>query len=144
MAKVLIIYSSLSGNTEKMANAVAEGVRSAGGTPLLKKGFEANADDLLNCDAAVFGTPNYFAYEAGAVKDFFDRSFFALMGKVKDKPYGLFGSYGNGGDTAIQSLGKLCTALGLKKSADDVGAQREPNQEALEKCKALGTKMALL
>ena len=144
MSKVLIIYYSLSGNTEKMAKAVAEGAASAGATVTLKRSLDANADDLLNCDAVVFGTPSYFAYMAGAVKDFFDRTFFTLRGNVDGKPYATFGSYGGGGEVAINSLNEMCERLGLKKAAESVGAQREPSSEALEECKALGSKMALV
>jgi flavorubredoxin len=143
MAKLLVIYHSQSGNTEKMAKAISEGAVSSGATVTLKKAIDAVANDLLNCDAVIIGTPNYFSYEAGMVKDFFDRTFFTLKGKVDGKPYATFGSYGGGGDKAIQSLNKLCEALGLKKAAESVGAQREPSSEALEKCKALGAKIAL-
>lgn len=144
MSKILIIYHSQSGNTEKMAKAIREGAVSSGATVTLKKALDANADDLLNCDAVIFGTANYFNYMAGAVKDFFDRTFFTLRGKVDGKPYATFGSYGGGKDAAINTLDKLCDGLGLKKSAESVGAQREPSSEALEQCKALGAKMALL
>jgi multimeric flavodoxin WrbA len=144
MAKVLIIYHSQSGNTEKMAKAIRQGAVSAGATVSLKKALNATADDMLNCDAVILGTPNYFSYMAGAVKDFFDRTFFTLRGKVDGKPYAIFGSYGGGKDAAINTLDKMCEGLGLKKAAESVGAQREPSSEALEQCKALGAKMALL
>ena len=143
MSKVLIIYHTQSGNTEKMAQAVYEGAVSAGATVSLKKAFDAKADDLLNCDAVIFGTPNFFSYEAGAIKDFFDRTFFTLKGKVTGKPYAVFGSYGGGGEKALESLSKLCDSMELKKAFESVGAQRTPSTEALEKCKSLGAKMAL-
>jgi flavorubredoxin len=127
-----------------MAKAVQEGAASAGAKAIFKKAVDANADDLMNCDAVVMGTANYFSYEAGMMKDFFDRNFFTLKGKVDNKPYAVFGSYGGGGEVAIESLAKLCNNLGLKKSADNVSAQREPSAEALDRCKALGAKMALL
>jgi len=144
MAKILIIYHSKSGNTEKMATAVQEGAASAGATVTQKDAIDATADDMLNSDVVVMGTPNYFSYEAGIIKDYFDRTFFTLKGKVDGKPYATFGSYGGGGNAAIESLNKLCDNLGLKKAADSIGAQREPSSEALEQCKALGGKMALL
>jgi flavorubredoxin len=144
MSKVLVLYHSLSGNTEAMAKAVKEGAVSAGAEVIMKKAADAGADDLLSCDAVVMGTANYFSYEAGMMKDFFDRTFFTLKGKVDGKPYAVFGSFGGGGDVALKSLAKLCDNLGLKNSADMVGAQREPSKEMLDACKALGAKMALL
>jgi len=143
MSKVLIIYHSQSGNTEKMAKAVAEGAASSGAKVNLKKAFDAKVEDMLDCDVVIFGTASYFGYEAGAVKDFFDRTFYALRDKVAGKPYATFGSYGGGGPVAIESLNKLCDNLGLKKAVESVGATREPSSEALEQCKALGAKMAL-
>lgn len=144
MSKVLILYHSLSGNTEAMAKAVQQGAAGAGASATLKKAADAGADDLLNCDAVIMGTANYFSYEAGMMKDFFDRTFFALKGKVDNKPYAVFGSYGGGGEVAMQSLAKLCENLGLKKAADTVGAQRTPTEEALGRCRALGAKMAVM
>jgi flavorubredoxin len=144
MSNILIIYHSQSGNTEAMAKAVAEGAKSAGANVNLKKAATAVADDILNCDAVIFGTPNFFSYEAGMVKDFFDRTFFTIKGKVDGKPFAVFGSYGGGGEMALASLSKLCESCGLKKAADSIGAQRAPSSEAVDKCKALGAKMALL
>lgn len=144
MSNVLIIYHTQSGNTEVMAKAVSEGAKSAGATVTLKKAAVAVADDLINCDVVIFGTPSFFAYEAGMIKDFFDRTFFTVKGKVDGKPYAVFGSYGGGGEKALESLCKLCDSTGLKKSADNLGAQRAPSADAVEKCKALGAKMALL
>jgi flavorubredoxin len=143
MAKVLIIYHSQSGNTEKMAKAVSEGAASAGATVVLKKAADAIADDILNCDAVILGTANYFGYEAGMIKDFFDRTFYTVREKVANKPCATFGSYGGGGQKAIDSLNRLCETMGLKKAAESVGAQREPSSEALEQCRALGAKIAL-
>lgn len=143
MSKVLIIYHSQSGNTEKMAKAVYEGAVSAGATVTLKKAFDATAEDLIDCDAVIIGTPNFMSYMAGAVKDFFDRALFAVRGKVTGKPYATFGSYGGGKDAALLILNKMCDSLELKKVAESVGAQREPSTEALEQCRALGAKLAL-
>ncbi len=73
MKKILIIYHSQTGNTEAMAKAIWEGAKQAGATVTLKKAADAGVNDILNCDAVVIGTPNYFSYMAGMVKDFFDR-----------------------------------------------------------------------
>ncbi len=144
MAKLLIIYHSQSGNTEKMAKAVNEGAVAAKATVSLKKAAEATSDDLLGCDAVIFGSPNYFNYMAGMIKDFFDRAFFAVVDKVNDKPYALFGSHGTGGEQALESLDKYCERIQLKKATPNVGSLREPSPEVLEKCKELGRKMAQL
>ncbi len=116
MKNILIIYHSQSGNTENMAKAVAEGAKEAGANVTLKKAAEADTQDLMNCDLLAIGTPNYFSYMAGMVKDFFDRVWAEVRGKLDKKQYFVFGSYGGGGQPGIESVEKICTGLGMKKA----------------------------
>lgn len=70
---VLVAYHSLSGHTEKMAQAVAEGARSVPGTRVRMERVEkVTADVLFSSDALVVGSPVYWGNMAGAVKKFFD------------------------------------------------------------------------
>ena len=144
MAKLLIIYYSQSGNTEAMATAMAEGASSAGATVVQKMAVDATGEDLLSCDAVAIGTPNYFSYIAGIMKDFFDRVFYTIRGKVDDKPYAAFGSAGGGGKGALDSVDGICRSLRLKKAFDSVVATGKPSSEVLEECKGLGRKLAQL
>jgi NAD(P)H dehydrogenase (quinone) len=71
--KVLVTYHSLSGNTERMAEAVADGARSIQGTEvLLKRVGQVTADDLFSSDAVIVGSPVYWSNMSGEVKTFFD------------------------------------------------------------------------
>lgn len=142
MKNLLIVYHSQSGNTEAMAKAIAEGARAAGANVTLKKAVDANDADLLGCDAVAIGTPNYFSYMAGMVKDFFDRAWIVVREKLADKPYVAFGSYGGGGTVAIGTVEHICDGLKMKKICEAVSAQREPRAENLEACRELGKKMA--
>lgn len=142
MKKVLIIYHSQTGNTGAMAKAVAEGAGAAGATVILKKAVEANDKDLLDCDVVAFGTPNYFSYMAGMVKDFFDRAWPTVREKMADKPYVVFGSYGGGGMPAIETVEKICDNMAMKRLSDSIGIQRQPTEENLAECKELGKKLA--
>jgi len=73
LVKVLVTYHSLSGNTERMAEAVAEGVKSVSGAEvLLKRVGKVTADDLFSSDAVVVGSPVYWSNMSGEVKTFFD------------------------------------------------------------------------
>ena len=73
LVKVLVAYHSLSGNTERMAEAVVEGVKSVPGTQvLLKRVGQVTADDLFSADAVVVGSPVYWSNMSGEVKTFFD------------------------------------------------------------------------
>jgi flavorubredoxin len=144
MKKILVIYHSQTGNTEAMAKAIAEGGKGAGATVTLKKAVDAGVDDLMGCDAVVIGTPNYFGYMAGMVKDFFDRVWATVREKMGNKPYVVFGSYGGGGLPAIESVEGICEGLGMKKILDSIGVQRTPTAENLKACKDLGKKLAKL
>lgn len=71
--KVLVVYHSQSGNTERMAEAVAEGAKSLPGTTvMLKRVGQVTADDLFSSDAIVVGSPVYWSNMSGEVKTFFD------------------------------------------------------------------------
>ena len=63
-------------------------------------------EDLLACDAIAVGTPDYFSYMAGGIKDFFDRVFYPPQGSVTGKPCGIFLTHGGG--KAIESVKSIC------------------------------------
>ena len=70
---VLVAYHSVSGNTEKMAQAVSEGAKAVSGTKVvLKRVGDVGTDDLLSSDAVIVGSPVYFGNMSGEVKTFFD------------------------------------------------------------------------
>jgi NAD(P)H dehydrogenase (quinone) len=71
--KVLVTYHSQSGNTERMAEAVAEGAKGVSGTAvIMKRVGQVTADDLFSSDAIVVGSPVYWSNMSGDVKTFFD------------------------------------------------------------------------
>jgi len=70
---VLVTYHSVSGNTEKMAQGVAEGAKGVSGTSVvLKRVGEVTGKELLSFDAVIVGSPVYFGNMSGEVKTFFD------------------------------------------------------------------------
>ncbi len=143
MAKVLIIYHSQTGNTEEMAQAVAEGARSVAGVEVtIKRAFDATADDLLSCDAVAFGSPTNFAYISGALKDFFDRSLIACQDKTTDKPYCTFTSSGMGKRKALDVLDGICSAFKLRKIDEGIMAPGKATPEILAQLREMGKKLA--
>jgi NAD(P)H dehydrogenase (quinone) len=70
---VLVTYHSATGNTEKMAQGVAEGAKAVSGTTVvLKRVGDVTSNDLVSSDAVIVGSPVYFANMSGEVKTFFD------------------------------------------------------------------------
>jgi len=143
MAKVLIVYHSLGGNTKKMAEAVAEGARSTPGTEVtVKTGLEATIDDLLTCDAIALGSPDYFSYMAGGLKDFLDRTYYPSQDKIAGKPAAAFGSAGGPAENILKILEQAIGWFKLKKVAESVGSSGGVSAGALTACQQLGRKLA--
>jgi len=146
MTKILIVYHSQTGNTEKMANAVAAGVDSIeGAKAVLKEAAGASVEDLLDCDGLAIGTPENFGYMSGAIKDFFDRTFYPAEGKVFRKPYVVFVSAGNDGTGALASIERIALGYQFKKVYDPVIARASEEgvtNEILARCRELGQTIA--
>jgi len=141
MANVLVVYCSLSDNTKLAAEAVAEGVRSAGVEVVVKSGFKAEPKDLLDCSAVVLGSYDAFSYMGGGLKDFFDRTFYPTQNQITDKPYVAFVTHGGGGK-AIESIESVCQSFKLKKVADSVSVKGRPEGKVITDLKSLGAKLA--
>ena len=138
MAKVLVVYHSLGGNTKAAAKVVAEGAESVTGTKVvLSEGLEAGSHDLLSCDAIAVGTPDYFSYMAGGLKDFFDRTYYPTQGQVTDKPCAIFVTHGGGGK-AVESVKSVCRTCKFRIVCEPVLVKNSPDEAAKEKLRKMG------
>lgn len=145
MPKVLIVYYSRTGNTEAMARAVAEGAKSEGLAARVKRVDYTTAYDLMSADAVAFGSPCYFGYMAGILKDFFDRMLQgAILKNLERKPAVAFVSDGetDGGKDALLSIEKMMAYFLLEKAADGVVCRGKPGGAKIEECKKLGVALA--
>jgi flavorubredoxin len=141
MGKVLIVYCSMSGNTKAAAEAIAAGARDAGAEVVVKTGFDAGPEDLLDCGAVALGSYDAFSYMGGGLKDFLDRSFYPTQGQVTDKPYGAFVSHGGGG-RAIDSVESVAKSFKLAAVGESVLVKGAPDEDAKAQLRALGEKLA--
>jgi len=153
MAKILIVYESKTGNTEKMAEAVAEGAKQIAGTEVvLKKVGKATIDDLLDADGIIMGSPTYYGQMCGTLKAFIDQTV-KIHGKLKGK---VGGAFTNSGGTACGAETTLLSILGtmlvhgmvVQGNSDNkhygaasVGA---PKKQDVEICQELGKRVAAL
>ena len=143
--KILIVYHSQSGNTRKMAEKAAEGARSIEDVAVfLKMASEATLEDLLACDGLVIGSPEYFGYMAGMVKDFFDRTYNEARHRkeIFKKPYAVFISAGNDGTGALNHIERICLGYQFKKVLAPVIAKGEIDGAILAQCEELGKTIA--
>jgi multimeric flavodoxin WrbA len=143
MAKILIVYHSQTGNTEKMAQAVAEGAKSIEEVEvILKKAGDATIDDLLTADGLACGTPENFGYMAGMIKDFFDRTYCDAQEKVFRKPFVVFISAGNDGTGALNAIERIALGYKFKVVYHPVIARGAITNEILQQCFELGSTIA--
>ncbi len=143
MATILIVYHSQTGNTQKMAQAVAEGAKTIEGVEvLLKKAGDVTLDDLLIADGLAIGTPENFGYMSGMVKDFFDRTFYGAVEKVFRKPFVVFISAGNDGMGALRAIERIALGYKFKTVYKPVIAKGAITEEILSQCHELGATIA--
>jgi flavodoxin len=125
MKKVLIAYDSRTGNTEKMAELIAEGVRISGQEAELMKISEIkNAETLQGFDAYLFGCPTYHRDMTGGMKTFL---FLVQKAGLEGKVGGSFGSHTHSGDApglifdTMQYVFKMkMTSLGSFNMKEDI------------------------
>jgi multimeric flavodoxin WrbA len=143
MSRILIIYTSQTGHTEKMAQAVADGARAIEGAEvILKKACDATLDDLLAADGVAFGTPENFGYMSGILKDFFDRTYVGAQDKVFRKPYVVFISAGNDGTGALRAIERIALGYKFKNVFTPVIAKGDITDGILDQCRELGGTIA--
>jgi multimeric flavodoxin WrbA len=145
MSRILIIHHSQTGNTTRLAREAAAGVCSIeGATCLAKPAREAGLKDLLACDGLLIGSPEYFGYMSGLIKDFFDRTYEDARERkeIFKKPYGIFISAGNDGSQAALAIERICLGYPFKKVAETVICRGEVTNEDLKACFELGGAMA--
>lgn len=142
MRRLLILFHSQGGHTEQMADAVIRGAKSeAAIETVCMRAFDAGIDDLLACHGLIIGTPENFGYMSGAIKDFFDRTYYPAEGRTVGLPYALFISAGNDGSGAVREIGRIAAGYGWKSVAEPVIARKEADAAVLQACEDLGAAM---
>ena len=140
MSKVAVVYWSQTGNTEAMANAVAEGVTAAGGEAVLITAGDFNSGAVAEYDAIAFGCPSMGVevLEEAEFQPMWDD----VKGNLSGKKIALFGSYGWGDGQWMRDWEDRCNAVGARLVTESVMANGAPTVEAIEQCKSLGRSLA--
>ncbi len=153
MVKVLVVYDSKTGNTEKMALAVAKGAEQASDVEVtVKKAGQTSLDDLLAADAIVMGSPTYFGQMSAKLKALIDESVKVhkkLAGKV-GAAFTNSGGTASGAETTLLSILQAMLIHGMVVSGNAAGRHYgvavagAPKPKDLEHCEELGRKVATL
>lgn len=139
MSKVAVVYFSMTGNTRTMADAVADGVRNAGGTADVMECNEFNSSLVNDYDAIAFGCPAMGAEQLE--ESSFEPMFTEVEGSLSNKKVGLFGSYGWGSGEWMQIWSDRTESDGAKLVGEPVIANYTPDADAIVACNDLGAKL---
>lgn len=139
MKQIPVIYWTGTGNTQIMADAIADAINAAGAEALVKNVADISADEAAKYDALALGCP---AMGAEVLEeDEFEPFFAELEGKLSGKRVALFGSYGWGG-TYMQDWEARVQDAGAELVAEGVLALGAPDDEALAKLAEAGKLLA--
>ena len=140
MSKVAVVFWSGTGNTESMADAVAQGARGAGASVDVLGPSDFDASKVAAYDGIAFGCP---AMGAEVLEeDEFEPMFQDVKGALSGKNIALFGSYGWGDGEWMRNWEDDCKAAGANLVVDSVMANEAPDDDAIAACKALGAALA--
>ncbi|MDI3338397.1 NAD(P)H-dependent oxidoreductase [Defluviimonas aestuarii] len=153
MAELLIVYHSRTGGSRQMAEAAAEAARGEAPT-VLKTADEAGPEDLLRADGYIFCAPENLAAISGVMKDFFDRCYYPVLGRIEGRPYAQMICAGSDGENAARQTARIATGWRLKQvqpplilcthaqTPEAILAEKHIPDAELDRCRELGAALA--
>ncbi|KYK32874.1 MAG: NAD(P)H-dependent oxidoreductase [Theionarchaea archaeon] len=152
--QILVVYHSRTGNTKKVAEAVADGVKKEGATCVLKPVSEVTNDDFLLSEGIIAGSPVYFGSMASEMKAVFD-NLVKVRSKMGDKVGAAFATSADssgGKETTIFSIIQAMLICGMIVVGDPLDATGHygvacvgaPDEKTLQHARKLGKRVALL
>jgi multimeric flavodoxin WrbA len=155
MKKLLIVFNTMTGGTAQMAQAAAEGAGSEQEIQVnLLHALKAGAAEVLEADGYIFATPENLAMMSGLMKDFFDRTYYAALGRIVGRPYATLICAGSDGENAARQITRIATGWRLKPVAsplivcthaqtpEQCLAPKTITAEDLERCREIGATIA--
>ncbi len=140
MPKILVLYYSRTGNTEKMAKAVAEGAKTVQGV-YVELSYHVTPESLSSFDAIIIGAPTYHHDMTLDIKTLFEEA--AVKGiDLKGKIGAAFGSYGWSGEAPKLVIEIMKNKFGMQVPEPPLLIRYTPDNAGLEKCRELGMKIS--
>lgn len=153
--EVLVLYYSRGGNTKRLAEGIAEGIRSVPGVePVLRSTQEVTKEDFINSSGIIAGSPCYFGTMAADLKRVFDE-FVGIRKKMENKVGAAFATSGDpsgGKETTMISIIQCLLIYGMIVVGDPliatghygVACAGKPDTGTLENARKLGKRVAEL
>jgi hypothetical protein len=145
MKRLLVVAHVPSPNTTRLRDAVLAGARNPdidGVEIIAKTPFEAGPGDVLAADAVILGTTENLGYMSGAMKDFFDRTYYPVLEIAQGKPYALYIRAGLDGTGTRRSVETIITGLRWRAVQDPLIFRGDWDEVFVTQCKELGMAMA--
>ncbi len=140
MSKVAIVFWSGTGNTEAMADAVADGAKAAGAEVSVMGPSDFGKDKVAEFDAIAFGCP---AMGAEVLEESeFEPMFADVEGSLSGKKIAIFGSYGWGDGMWMREWEERCNTAGAVFAAAPLMINEAPDDAGIADCKSLGAALA--
>ncbi len=143
--RLLLVYGGhAGGRTERLRLAAEAGIASSGpGLALVsRRALDCGPKELLAAHGVLLCTPEHFGYMSGALKDFFDRTFYPVEGHTGGRPYALVVSAGNDGTGAVRAVERIVSGYGWTAMAPPLIVVGDPDDAALQRAHDLGATLA--
>lgn len=142
---LLIVAHVPSPNTTVLRDAVVRGATSEDIDNVAVRtltSFEAGPDDVLACDGIILGTTENLGYMSGALKDFFDRSYYPCLEHTQGLPYALYIRAGHDGTGTRRAVETIVTGLRWRAVQEPLVCRGAYDEAFAEQCEELGLAMA--
>ncbi len=143
--QLLIVVHAPSENTRTLRDAVIAGARHPdieGVTVTAKAALEAGPGDVMAADAIILGTTENLGYMSGALKDFFDRSYYPCLEETQGLPYALYIRAGHDGTGTRRAVETIVTGLRWRAVQAPLICKGDYDPAFVSACEELGTYMA--
>ncbi|MGA0606993.1 flavodoxin family protein [Phenylobacterium sp. VNQ135] len=117
MKRLLIVWHSRTGASRALAEAAAAGAAGEAEV-VVRRAAEATAEDLLAADGFLFACPENLAALSGEMKEFFDRTYYAVLDRLNGRPYACVIAAGSDGENAARQLARIAVGWRLKPVAE--------------------------
>ena len=141
--RLLIIVHAPSDNTRRLFDAVLAGAGESGEIEIVARNpFEAGPEDVLAANGIILGTTENLGYMSGALKDFFDRSYYPCLEETMGKPYCLYIRAGHDGTGTRRGVETIITGLRWRAVQEPIIMRGDWQEDFVEQCQDLGAAMA--
>ena len=148
--RLLVVWHSASGGTRDLVEAAVEGatdpmIAEALGSAVdvrVMGALEAGAEDVMAADGYLLATPENFGYMSGALKDFFDRTYYPCLEHTRGRPYGLLVKAGGDGLGAVGAVVPLAAGLEWRAVLEPLVVRGDVTADHLAAARELGGSLA--